>query len=143
MLLAKRTHSNETRSPRDAWTVRGCFFEQSWQAERVVGAVVVGLYPTTMQTTQHDPGLGLQPPKPRPKWRVVVREALERLGGEASLQALYFEIDREYHASSRWHHWKAKVRQVVQLTSGFERVGRGIWRLRSPGTSAPRNESAK
>ena len=68
---------------------------------------------------------------PRPPWRQVVRVALHRLGGQASLQALYAEIDREYAAADRWTHWQAKVRQVVQLDPEIERVGEGVWRLKS------------
>ena len=95
-----------------------------------------------MPTTPNIPGSELIPPKPKPPWRTVVREALARLGGQASLQALYVEIDNEYQATSRWRHWKAKVRQQVQLDPEIEHVAYGVWRLKSAGLPTDASDSA-
>lgn len=59
-------------------------------------------------------------------WAAVVRAALEALGGTASLQALYREIDGNQPTSNAY--WQAKVRQTVQRIAVPE--GRGVWRLR-------------
>jgi hypothetical protein len=79
---------------------------------------------------------------PKPPWRQVVREALARLGGQASLQALYAEINRVHHVSSRWPNWQAKVRQQVQLDPEVERVAKGVWRLKSAGRPAHSSDPA-
>jgi len=62
---------------------------------------------------------------------MVVREALARLGGQASLQALYAEINRVHHVASQRRNWKAKVRQQVQLDPDIEHVRKGVWRISS------------
>lgn len=57
-------------------------------------------------------------------WRVAVRAALEALGGEASLSAIYDVILPERRVS---RHWQPKVRQTLQL---YHRpVERGRWAL--------------
>ena len=68
----------------------------------------------------------------RSTWRAVVRQAMVSLGGEATLSALYERIagnQPEQLATNR--NWQAKVRQVIQQSSDFERVERGRWRLAS------------
>jgi hypothetical protein len=54
------------------------------------------------------------------------------LGGEASLQDLYAAL--EAHSPKDWLtlHWKAKIRQQVQLDPCIERVSKGVWRLLPP-----------
>lgn len=59
-------------------------------------------------------------------WRSAVRAALESLGGEASLPAIYDMITPERRAGRA--HWQEKVRQTLQLY--FEPVDRGRWALR-------------
>lgn len=61
----------------------------------------------------------------RSVWAAVTRAALEELGGRASLQELYREI--EGHRPTRNTFWQAKVRQVVQQIA--ERVDAGVWAL--------------
>jgi adenine-specific DNA-methyltransferase len=57
-------------------------------------------------------------------WREAVRRALETLGGEASLPAIYDLIMPERRVS---RHWQPKVRQTLQL---YHRpVERGRWAL--------------
>jgi site-specific DNA-methyltransferase (adenine-specific) len=58
-------------------------------------------------------------------WREAVRVALESLGGEASLPAIYDRICPERQQASR--HWQPKVRQILQLY--FARVGEARWAL--------------
>jgi len=58
-------------------------------------------------------------------WRAAVRAALESLGGEASLPAIYDAITPERHAGRA--HWQAKVRQTLQLYC--RPVERGRWAL--------------
>lgn len=59
-------------------------------------------------------------------WRDVVHAALERLGGRASLSELYEEI--KDHAKCLANiHWKAKIRQVLQLNQDFANTGKGLW----------------
>jgi site-specific DNA-methyltransferase (adenine-specific) len=58
-------------------------------------------------------------------WAAVTRAALECLGGQASLQRLYAEI--EGHRPTTNTFWQAKVRQVVQQIA--VRVDDGVWAL--------------
>lgn len=58
-------------------------------------------------------------------WREAVRLALEALGGEASLPAIYDMITPERQRVSR--HWQPKVRQVLQLH--HRPIERGRWAL--------------
>lgn len=57
-------------------------------------------------------------------WREAVRVALEALGGEASLSAIYDLITPERRVS---RHWRPKVRQVLQMN--HRPVDRGRWAL--------------
>lgn len=57
-------------------------------------------------------------------WREAVRLALESLGGEASLSAIYDMITPERRVSQ---HWQPKVRQILQIH--FSNRGRGRWAL--------------
>lgn len=61
-------------------------------------------------------------------WFTVVLNAMERLGGKASLDQLYREI--EGHAKTQTNqHWKEKIRQVVQSYKDFQNIDRGVYRL--------------
>lgn len=65
-------------------------------------------------------------------WFTVVLNAMERLGGKASLQQLYGEI--EGHAKTKTNqYWKEKIRQVVQTYKDFQNVERGVYQLRPLG----------
>ena len=61
-------------------------------------------------------------------WHVVVRGALEELGGEAHLSQLYEHLKGHPKALAN-RHFKATIRQTVQKYPDFERVVSGIWRL--------------
>lgn len=61
-------------------------------------------------------------------WRDVVLAALTRLGGKASLEMLYKEIQGHKKTESN-PHWKEKVRQVVQEYKDFISVARGEYSL--------------
>lgn len=58
-------------------------------------------------------------------WAAVTRAALEALGGRASLQRLYSEIEGHRPTTNPW--WQAKVRQQLQRLA--VRVGAGEWAL--------------
>jgi len=65
-------------------------------------------------------------------WLNVVQNAMERLGGKASLADLYREI--EGHAKTKTNqHWKEKIRQVVQTYKDFVNIDRGVYQLRPLG----------
>lgn len=61
-------------------------------------------------------------------WRDVVYAALDKLGGEAPLAALYEEV-KGHRKTYTNGHWQAKVRQILQLSPDFEAVAPGKWRL--------------
>ncbi|MFW5962000.1 MAG: DNA methylase N-4/N-6 [bacterium] len=61
-------------------------------------------------------------------WKFVIMNALERLGGTATLQDLYKELEGHRRAELN-EHWKAKVRQVVQIYPEFTRLDRGKYIL--------------
>jgi len=61
----------------------------------------------------------------RSVWAAVTRAALERLGGAASLEQLYREIESARPTPQRF--WHAKIRQQVQRLC--RRVGPGYWEL--------------
>ena len=74
---------------------------------------------------------------PRTTWRGAVYAALVALGGEATMAALYAEIEQFAIAQRPENaHWRAKVRQTLQLGADFEAVERGRWRLRGDKTAA-------
>lgn len=58
-------------------------------------------------------------------WAALTRAALEALGGTATLQQLYREIEGHRPTSNAF--WQAKVRQQVQRFA--LRVGDGVWAL--------------
>ena len=60
-------------------------------------------------------------------WRSVVHQALESLGGRASLAQLYAAVGGRRPSSSPW--WREKVRQTLQR--GFRALGGGVWGLAS------------
>lgn len=57
-------------------------------------------------------------------WRQAVASALQTLGGEASLSAIYEAVTPERRTST---HWRPKIRQTLQR--GFEPRGDGRWAL--------------
>lgn len=59
-------------------------------------------------------------------WREAVRIALESLGGEASVKAIYDAISPERQSAN---HWREKIRQTLQR--GFTPLGGGRWALPS------------
>ncbi len=77
---------------------------------------------------------------PRPPWKHVVRTALDALGGEASLQALYAQVKASARPGWLTTHWKAKVRQVVQRDPLIESVSFGTYRRRR--AAPPRETTA-
>lgn len=63
-------------------------------------------------------------------WNSIVGLVLQRLGGKADLPAIYAEVSRS--APDRLQsnpHWKAKVRQTLQLSKKFTACERGVWLL--------------
>lgn len=58
-------------------------------------------------------------------WAAVTRAALETLGGAATLQQIYREV--EGHRPTTNQFWQAKVRQTLQRIA--ERIGEGEWAL--------------
>lgn len=61
-------------------------------------------------------------------WHSVVLNAMEKLGGRATLQELYDEIDG--HAKTETNnHWKEKIRQTLQIYDDFKNVSRGVYEL--------------
>ena len=73
---------------------------------------------------------------PNTTWRGAVYAALMALGGEAELSALYAEIESFAITRGGNHHWREKVRQVLQKSSDFSQVGRGRWRVQGETTPA-------
>lgn len=63
-------------------------------------------------------------------WKDVVRDALDSLSGESSLDELYDQIEGHEKASSDT--WRATVRRTLQQYSIFyqEESGSGLWLLR-------------
>lgn len=61
----------------------------------------------------------------RQTWRVVVEDALRRIGGRGTLSEIYNALKDRRPSENQW--WKDKVRQVLQLH--FRRVGPGEWAL--------------
>jgi hypothetical protein len=61
-------------------------------------------------------------------WRVAIRMALMRLGGEARLEDIYREVEMVAgHKIANNIHYKAKVRQELQ--KHFVNVERGVWAM--------------
>lgn len=62
------------------------------------------------------------------KWVDVCRLALERLGGEADLPAIYRELERNRPGRSRF--WREKIRQTLRLYAAqFRAIGEGRYAL--------------
>ncbi len=60
-------------------------------------------------------------------WKDVVAAALHKLGGNASLSAIYAEIAGHEKCNTN-ENWQAKIRQVLQInTKLFHHVGNGVW----------------
>ncbi len=90
--------------------------------------------PMPKNTTKRTKSVSTHPAVSRPPWRVIVRAALQRSGGQAPLSELYAEIERVCPRAWLSTHWKPKSRQVVQLDPMIERVAMGVWRLKANGT---------
>lgn len=59
-------------------------------------------------------------------WRSIIRLVMMKLGGEATLQHIYAEVERiAGEAVAKNEHWRAKVRQTLQLHCTS--VQRGVW----------------
>lgn len=64
----------------------------------------------------------------RISWHDVVLAALEKLGGKATLDQLYSEI--EGHGKTKGNRfWQEKIRQVLQQYEEFKRMSRGVYAL--------------
>lgn len=61
-------------------------------------------------------------------WRDVVLAALEHLGGKATLEQLYNEIEGHKKAKTN-NAWKEKIRQIVRTYKDFAEVERGCYRI--------------
>ncbi|MCR5144805.1 MAG: hypothetical protein K6B67_05795 [Lachnospiraceae bacterium] len=59
-------------------------------------------------------------------WQAVVRATLQKLGGEAKLDAIYNELDGRKKCEN-CKDWKAKVRQTLQYY--FASTERGVWKI--------------
>jgi hypothetical protein len=81
-----------------------------------------------MTTTKPEPSTPNATPA-SPTWRILVRDALKRCGGVAPLAILYSALSDNPRAKIN-PHWKAKIRQCVQLDPLIERVEKGVWRLK-------------
>lgn len=60
-------------------------------------------------------------------WRAVCRLALERLGGEAELPAIYAELEQNRPTPTTW--WREKVRQTLRHYGDFIALDVGRYRL--------------
>ena len=61
-------------------------------------------------------------------WRDVVAAVLEDAGHPMNLDEIYSQIEGHRKCKSNLN-WKAKIRQTLQLWSGFSHVSEGIWGL--------------
>lgn len=98
---------------------------RSGTARQCAGA---GLEPNPMPDIEERVSDSQLPSDP-PRWRARVREALQSLGGEATLQAIYRAVEEQYPEALTRKHWKAKIRQVLQQDSDIERNEDGAWRF--------------
>ncbi|MCP3763676.1 hypothetical protein NLX67_14970 [Domibacillus sp. A3M-37] len=57
-----------------------------------------------------------------------MQAALEHLGGTSNLDALYQLLEGTDKAKKN-QHWKAKIRQTLQIGKVFAPIDRGIWSL--------------
>lgn len=60
-------------------------------------------------------------------WRAVCRLALQRLGGEAPLAAIYAELEGNRPTRTQW--WREKIRQTLRGYADFAAVRDGTYRL--------------
>jgi len=63
-------------------------------------------------------------------WKVIVRNVMIELGGQAKLQDIYAAVEKK--ASSKLasnKNWQAKVRQTLQINKDFSSVNDGGWAL--------------
>lgn len=59
-------------------------------------------------------------------WRSAIRLAMMKLGGKANLNLIYKEVESiARHLIKNNQHWKAKIRQKLQLY--YNQVERGVW----------------
>lgn len=61
-------------------------------------------------------------------WRDLIQGALEWLGGKANLDQIYGVV-KDSKKTINNNHWKAKVRQTLQLHDNFKSISRGVWGL--------------
>jgi len=61
-------------------------------------------------------------------WQDVVWAAMKKLGGEATLNSLYSEIEG-YKRCDANEHWQEKIRQTLQRSPRFMSTERGHWKL--------------
>jgi site-specific DNA-methyltransferase (adenine-specific) len=59
-------------------------------------------------------------------WRILVIEAVQQSGGEASVEEVYRRVEPMRHTDNP--HWRSKVRQELQR-GPFVSVRRGVWRI--------------
>lgn len=65
-----------------------------------------------------------------PIWLAVCRMALRRLGGSASLPAIYNELERNRPTRTDW--WREKIRQTLRTYgNAFKPLGGGAYELRA------------
>lgn len=61
-------------------------------------------------------------------WRVAIRMAMMKIGGNCNLASIYNEVEKvAAHLIEKNQHWKAKIRQ--QLQKHFTHVERGVWAI--------------
>ena len=63
-------------------------------------------------------------------WRDVVAAVLEEAGHPMNLDQMYKAIEGHKKCSNN-QNWKAKIRQTLQLWSGFTHISEGVWGLAS------------
>ena len=61
-------------------------------------------------------------------WKQVVFAALKKLGGKGSLEDIYAEVEGHKKTETN-KDWKAKIRQVMQLSELFSSPKRGVWQI--------------
>ncbi len=63
-----------------------------------------------------------------PVWKMVVEEAMKRLGGKASVTDLYAEIEGERPTSTKF--WREAIRRTLRrYAESFEPIGHGLYRI--------------
>lgn len=61
-------------------------------------------------------------------WKDVVSSVMQKLGGQATLQQIYQEIEGHKKCANN-KNWTAKIRQTLQLYAMFENISSGVWRM--------------